>query len=230
VNNNGDSIETVGSAELVDSDATDVPVCGFVFTPIADAGQLGDWIARIVNQGRDGEVALAALYTACSARVFSLAMRFTRHAPSAEEVTEDVFWQVWRQAPRFDATRGNAMAWLLTIARSRALDYVRARSRDALVAMEPEEVERAHALHEVEDDPSDVLHAVQVGSRLHAALNALEPLHRQLISLSFFHGLTHEEIALQTRLPLGTVKSHVRRTLSALRGVLGADINPRGAR
>jgi RNA polymerase sigma-70 factor (ECF subfamily) len=190
--------------------------------------QLRGWIESIVRQDHAGEVALADLYSACSARVFGLAMRFTRHAPSAEEVTQEVFWQVWRQAPRFDATRGNAMAWLLTITRSRALDSLRARSRDTLVAMEPDALERAQAQQDSDHDPGDLLQALQVGSRLHAALLALEPLPRQIVSLAFFRGLTHEEIALQTHVPLGTVKSHVRRTLSALRSVLGPDLDPRG--
>jgi RNA polymerase sigma-70 factor (ECF subfamily) len=165
--------------------------------------------------------------------VFSLAMRFTRDAPTAEEVTEDVFWQVWRQAPRFDAARGCAMAWLLTMARSRALDALRSRSREIVEAVEDEALERAQLAHESSalrhDDPGDLLHAVQASSRLHAALRALEPLPRQLISLAFFRGLTHEEIAEQVSLPLGTVKSHIRRALAALRSAVGTELNPRGA-
>lgn len=199
----------------------------------ADEAQLRTWIASIVRQDRAGEAALAALYGACSARVFSLAMRFTRHAPTAEEVTEDVFWQVWRQAPRFDAARGNAVAWLLTITRSRALDAVRARARDIVEAVDDEALEHAQAAHdgagERSDDPGDLLQAVRASSRLHAALRALEPLPRQLVSLAFFRGLTHEEIAEQVSLPLGTVKSHIRRALAALRAVLGAELDARGA-
>jgi RNA polymerase sigma factor (sigma-70 family) len=204
-----------------------------VVVPGADEPQLRQWIERIVRQDRAGEDALAALYSACSARVFSLAMRFTRHAPTAEEVTEDVFWQVWRQAPRFDAARGNAMAWLLMMARSRALDAVSERSRDLLDPVQDEMLEQqAHAQPGGQgggNDPGDLLHAVQARGRLHAALHALEPLPRQLISLAFFRGLTHEEIADQVSLPLGTVKSHIRRALTALRSVLGAELDPRGA-
>lgn len=193
----------------------------------ADESTLREWIGRIVRQDQAGEAALAALYSSCSARVFYLALRFTRDAATAEEVTEDVFWQVWRQAPRFDAARGQAMAWLLTIARSRALDAVRARSRDKLEHWGDDALEQVQ--NDTHSDPCDLLHAVQASSRLHAALEMLEPLPRQLVSLAFFRGLTQDEIAQCSKLPLGTVKSHIRRSLTALRNALGSELDPRGA-
>ncbi len=202
----------------------------------ADEPQLRAWVTAIVRQDAAGEQALAALYTALSGRVFSLALRFTRDVGLAEEVTEDTFWQIWRQAPRFDPSRGPAIAWVLMMARSRALDATRAKNRDAAVPLGDEVMELAQAQHAEQHldaaDPSDLLGQVQSNSKLHRALEALEPLPRQLIALAFFRGLTHEEIAEQLTLPLGTVKSHIRRTLTALRGVLGAEgaahINTRG--
>ena len=80
------------------------------------------WIARIVEQDQQ---ALAELYDALVGRVYGLALRITRQVQLAEEVVEDTFWQVWRQAPRFDPERGTAMAWIMAIARSRALDALR---------------------------------------------------------------------------------------------------------
>jgi RNA polymerase sigma-70 factor (ECF subfamily) len=113
------------------------------------------------------------------------------------------------------------MNWLLTIARSRALDCLR-RADEADTHPEPETLVAAEAAHE--GDPQDLLEAIERGQALHAALETLDALPRQLLALAFFRGLTHEEIAEHTALPLGTVKSHIRRTLTALRGVLAPAI------
>lgn len=197
--------------------------------PAAEESQLQDWLARIVRQD---EAALVDLYRVTLHRVWSVVMRIVRHPPTAEEVVEDAYWQVWRQAPRFDAARGTALAWLLTIARSRALDALRARQRtqadtfsaDAMgPARDAAGLEAASAAHEASADPSDpldLLVATQSHRDLHAALQELDALPRQLLALAFFRGLTHDEIAGQTGLPLGTVKSHIRRALTALRHLL----------
>ena len=181
---------------------------------LADDARLQSWIARVVHQDQQ---ALAELYEAMAGRTYGLALRITRHVQTAEEVTEDVFWQVWRQAPRFDAARGSVVTWILTIARSRALDALRRRDR-----AEPLDEEGLAKLHG-DGDPEDLLAAVQREHRLHAALRDIDPLPRQLVALAFFRGLSHEEIASQMSLPLGTVKSHIRRTLLRLRQLLGAD-------
>lgn len=174
----------------------------------ATEAELCGWIARIV--ARD-EGALGELYEALVGRVYGLALRITRNVQTAEEVTEDVFWQAWRQAPRFESGRGTAVAWVMTIARSRALDALR-------------RVEHAESLSDEEDSradeaagPEDLLAAAEAGSQLQVALQALEPLPRQLVALAFFRGLSHEEISDHTGLPLGTVKSHIRRALGRLR-------------
>jgi RNA polymerase sigma factor (sigma-70 family) len=194
----------------------------------ADETQLCGWIARIVRQDAQAEAALAALYDATAGRVYGVALRFTRQVHTAEEVTEDTFWQVWRQAPRFDPQRGSAMAWIMTMARSRALDAVRAAQRDPHESVEAEVLEQLPGADSLTDDPLDLLDAVQSGSQLHQALARLEPLPRQLVALAFFRGLTHEEIAAQMALPLGTVKSHIRRTLVALREALSPPAGPPG--
>ena len=182
--------------------------------PAADEAHLRGWIAAIA---RGDEQALGELYDATLGRVYGLALRITRNTQAAEEVAEDVYWQVWRQALRFDPTRGNAMTWLLTIARSRALDSLR-RKDEADPHPEPETLIAAEAAQE--GDPQDLLEATQRSHAVHAALETLDALPRQLLALAFFRGLTHEEIAEHTALPLGTVKSHIRRALTALRGVL----------
>lgn len=187
----------------------------------ASESQLQGWIQRVTRQD---EAAFAALYEACVGRVYSIALRITRNAAQAEEVTEDTFWQTWREAPRFDPARGTALAWILTIARSRALDSLRARDPAELV----EDVE---ALHEAQSGhqtgPQDLLGATQTDHALHQALAQLEAQPRQLIALAFFKGLTHDEIADQTGMPLGTVKSHIRRGLATLKTLLGNDAGQR---
>lgn len=167
------------------------------------------------------EQALADLYEATLNRVYGVALRITRNAQAAEEVSEDVYWQVWREAPRFDAQRGNVIAWLLTIARSRALDYLR-KADDAELCEEPE----ALLLDEPsrEGDPQDLLAATQNNTRLNQALQQLEPVQRQLVAMAFFRGLTHEEIAAFSDMALGTVKSHIRRALKQLHDVLEDDL------
>jgi len=181
----------------------------------ANDGELGAWIERIATHD---ERALAALYDATWPRVYGLVMRIVRQSAFADEVVEDTYFQVWRQALRFDAQRGRAMTWLLGMARSRAIDALRREARfradrhggDGLPEFEAE-LPSADAL----------LDAAQGHAALHRALLDLQAQPRQLVALAFFRGLSHEEIASQTELPLGTVKSQIRRALSTLREVLG---------
>jgi RNA polymerase sigma-70 factor (ECF subfamily) len=180
------------------------------------AEELAALIGRIVHQD---QAALTALYDALSGRVYASALRITRQVALAEEVMQDTFWQIWRQAPRFDLQRGSATAWVLNMARSRALDALRGLAR-----------EQAHQQQlvqaEIEDlgvDPLDLLADGRRDSRLQQTLAALDPLRRQLIALAYYRGLTQDEIAAQTGMPLGTVKSHLRRTLAALREALAQD-------
>jgi RNA polymerase sigma-70 factor (ECF subfamily) len=139
---------------------------------------------------------------------------------------QDTFWQVWRQAPRFDPQKGSATAWVLMMARSRALDAARARARDPVQASAHSVDDEDPFADEAAGDPLDLLQAVRRDGALHAQLAKLDPLRRQLISLAFFRGMTHDEIADHTGLPLGTVKSHFRRTLAALQSALGPDFSP----
>lgn len=180
----------------------------------ADEQLLRDWLADVVDAD---QAALGLLYDALAERVYGLALRITQQAQLAEEVVQDTFWQVWRQAPRFDPQRGSAKAWIMTIARSRALDALR--QADAPPCdTEPETLERIAA--PARDNPPDLLAAAEHGHRLQQALATLDPVPRQLLSLAFFKGLSHDEIAACSGLPLGTVKSHIRRSLQSLQQFL----------
>lgn len=158
------------------------------------------------------ENALAAFYDATIARVYGLAIRIVGEAQIAEEVAADVYFQVWREAKRYDGERGTPLTWLLTICRSRALDALRRRDRAELEADPQTPQDPAHAV----SGPLDLLLELERGSRLHAALTDLPPLQRQLVALAFFRGLTHREIAEYTGIALGTVKTHIRGALLVL--------------
>jgi RNA polymerase sigma-70 factor (ECF subfamily) len=179
-----------------------------------DEQVLQDLICRILSQD---QAAFTALFKAMSVRIHSIALRITGNVQLAEEVTEDTFFQIWRQAPRFDPSRGTAKTWILTIARSRALDARRSMPPfDNLTEYETD----ANINIQKQDDLPDLLSAIEHNQMLHSALNRLEPVPRQLIALAFFKGLSHEEIANHAELPLGTVKSHLRRAIIHLREAL----------
>lgn len=191
-----------------ESATTSLPV------PASDA-QLAEWIDAIVDQD---ERALAALYDATFARTFGLVQRIVRSAALAEEVVEDAYFQVWRQAVRFDPARGQALTWLLSIARSRAIDALRREARFTHESMD----EDAELPDTGDGRPQDeLLDLARHRGDLHQALMGLGAQPRQLVALAFFRGLSHEEIAQQTQLPLGTVKSQIRRALLSLRQLLG---------
>jgi RNA polymerase sigma factor (sigma-70 family) len=179
----------------------------------------GRLLAGIAN---GDEQALGAFYDATVSRVYGLALRIVRRREAAEEIVEDVYLQVWQQAGRYDVTRGKPLTWLLTICRSRALDYLR-RDDEAITHPEPETLVTERA--DERADPQDLLLTLERNSQLYAILEQLIPVQRQLLALAFFRGMTHQEIAEHTQLPLGTVKSHVRKALDKMRELLGERIN-----
>lgn len=162
--------------------------------------------------------ALERFYRLTVSKVFGLALRVVRCRATAEEVAEDVYVQVWHSAASFDPQRGTPLGWVLTICRSRAIDALR-RSDSAIV--DPDPTERLDALSPTLPGLQDLLQASQEHAALHAAISRLRPEQRQILGLAFFRGLTHPEIAEAAQLPLGTVKSHVRRALATLREELG---------
>jgi RNA polymerase sigma-70 factor (ECF subfamily) len=177
-------------------------------------------LAELIEAMARGESqALATLYEAALGRVYGLALRIVRTREAAEEVAIDVFVQAWRTAATYDALRGAPLTWLLTICRSRALDYLR-RAEPADPHPDPESLAAADPLAR-STDPQDLLLACEGEARLKRALESLTALQRQLIALAFFRGLTHQEIAAHARLPLGSVKTYIRRALAQLRAELG---------
>lgn len=173
--------------------------------------------ACIERIGARDQRALQVLYDVTLSRVYGLVLRIVRRRALAEEVVEDIYFQVWRLALRFDPARGCALAWLLGMARTRAIDALRREARhvcDSLDSDDAIDVEEA-SLH-----AEDLLARTRNQSQLHSALLRIGAESRQLVALSFFRGLTHEEIAKCTELPIGTVKTKIRRALMSLRDVL----------
>ena len=178
--------------------------------------RLGKLLQAVAQKDR---TAFDAFYNATTERVLSLVLRITRQIDIAEEVVSDVYLQVWRQADRFDPARGNALAWLTILCRSRALDTLRKNnSAPTSSAIPISEIPEAEA----DDLPQDLLIAVEQHSAVPAALEKLEPDQRQLLALAYFRGYSHSELAQFTGMPLGSVKTQLRRTISKLKELVSA--------
>lgn len=177
-----------------------------------------DELALLVADMRQGnEHALESLYDATVGKLYALASAILRQADDAEEVVSATYAQAWESAATYDAQRASVLGWLLMMCRSRALDLLRKR-RTRIAALQA----AAHDDSGQSDEPEDLLSLVQQSSRVHAALASLSAERRQLVSLAFLHDLSHHEIAGITGIPLGTVKSHLRRALLQLREHLEA--------
>jgi RNA polymerase sigma-70 factor (ECF subfamily) len=165
---------------------------------------------------RGDENAFAALYDQYSPILFGLLLRIVRDRPEAEDVLQEVFLQVWQQAANFDASRGRPFTWLVTLARSRAIDRLRSReSRERTANAAAQEV-----VEEVGDAVADAFRAEQ-SEIVKGALATIPEEQRRTLVLAYFEGLTQTEIAARTGQPLGTVKTRMRSGMQKLRELLG---------
>ncbi len=144
--------------------------------------------------------------------MLGVAMRLLRRRALAEEAVHDTFLQVWRKADSFDPARGDARSWLYAILRNRALNILRGETRTDLV----EDFEPMGLTSQEENAEAVMLRLSETGS-LKRCLERLEPSRRQAITLAYIHGLSHGELAGRLGVPLGTVKSWIRRSLASLR-------------
>jgi RNA polymerase sigma-70 factor (ECF subfamily) len=165
------------------------------------------------------EQALGALYDRWHSLVHGVVSRLLRQPDDVEDVVEETFWQAWRQASRFDASRGAVQTWLLTIARSRALDRVRSLRRRREEPLEGDDGE-AVVQQAAEGDPGLDAEASERRRIVIAALDGLPPEQREALELGYFGGLSQSEIAERTGQPLGTVKTRMRLAMQKLRGQL----------
>ena len=174
-----------------------------------------DTASLLLRCGGGDRAAFRVLYDLWGGRLHGIAMRITRQAPLAADATQDAFVQVWQQAHRFDPARGSGEAFLVSLVRYRALDIVRRRGRE-VPGYEPDEQS---------DETPDAL-AQMVGSAEGAALRRclglLEAERQRLVVMAFVEGRSHSELAARLSVPLGTVKSWIRRSLLVLRECLAA--------
>jgi len=174
--------------------------------------------ARLLEAiAREDQHALATLYRRHGGLLYSLLFRMLENEMEAQEVMQDTFVHIWRNAHKFDLTRSSPVAWMIMIARGRAYDRLRARSRRAtrLAAYE-----REVASLEVDVNAARETERNELAEVCAAALNQLEETQARALQLAFLRGWTHEEIAGAVGEPLGTVKTRIRRGLLALRKVL----------
>jgi RNA polymerase sigma-70 factor, ECF subfamily len=176
-----------------------------------------EWVALVQSIAAGDQFALHALYERAHRIVFTLIVRLTANRETAEEVTIDVFHDLWRHASRYDAANGTVLAWIMNQARSRAIDRLRFESRKKRSGDGD-----AQPVAEAAADPHDVLELREQGEALRAALAVLTPDERQAIETTFFAGLTHAEAAVRLEQPLGTVKTRIRSGLHKLRQALTA--------
>ena len=163
---------------------------------------------------RGDQSALAELYDRHARLVFSLALRILGDRADAEDVVQEVFTQVWGQAARYDPARGAVAAWMLMLARSRAIDRLRARKS------RPEAAGDTRMVENMPDGaaPQDLqLLSTEQVTRLKSALNELPAAQREALELSYYEGLSHAEIAERLAEPLGTVKTRIRQAVIRLR-------------
>jgi RNA polymerase sigma factor (sigma-70 family) len=174
-------------------------------------------IALIDRIAQRDEAALKGLYDLVSSKLYGLALRVVKKHEWAEDVLQETFLQVWRSAGDYRTSLSPPMAWLGLIVRSRSLDFLRRRT-----------AERAHLTDEIDDvmadtmegnspNPLDVSLASQQAWALHQCLGKLENRQREVVSLAYLRDLSHSELAEQLKLPLGTVKTWIRRGLEQLR-------------
>ena len=174
-------------------------------------------VAALARMARGDESGLAALYDRHATPVYSLALRIVRRPEDAEDVTQQVFTQAWRTSARFDASRGVVAAWLLMMARSRAIDCLRRRNpaRDGI-----SDDERLAAIPDPDPSVEYVVATREQVERVQVAIDALPPEQRVAVELAYYDGLTQSEIAERTSTPLGTVKTRVRSALQTLRSAV----------
>ncbi|QDU86976.1 ECF RNA polymerase sigma factor SigK [Pirellulimonas nuda] len=185
--------------------------------------EAAEHVALLARVAEGDEAAFGRLYDEYAPNVYGIAMRILKNPADAQEVLSEVFWQVWRDPTKYAPERGTLLSYLLTVARSRALDKLRKsttrRARlptgGAPAGLEPVDSCRI-------DSPDQRLMDDERRREVVGAIQGLSDAQRRALTLAYFDGLTHREVAEQLELPLGTAKSHIRKGLESLRVALSA--------
>ena len=174
-----------------------------------------EWVALTRAVGSGDQLALHALYDRAHHLVFTSALRITSSRETAEELTVDVFHEVWRRAKDYDPANGTVLGWIMNLARSRSIDRLRFEQRQ----------KRSGELPAAEGavGPPEATEQLAQARELREALQTLSNVERIAIEEAFFSGLTHVEVAERLKEPIGTVKTRIRAGLQKLRGALSGE-------
>lgn len=192
-------------------------------TPLQSrCSSMDEWFGRkllsdqISNLAAGDESALAGIYRLTSAKLFGICLRILRDRAEAEEVLQEVYVTVWRKADAFDPARASPITWLVTIARNKAIDRLRARG--GIRRADP--IESAETVRDPGPEPLAQLEAADDQHRIEECLDELEARQAAAIRSAFLDGATYAELADRMNVPLGTMKSWIRRGLLKLRACL----------
>lgn len=170
-------------------------------------------LARVAAQDR---AALREVYDRTAPKLFGVCLRISQNREAAEDILQDVYIKIWNRAGRFDATQASPITWLCAIARNAAIDWRRANGGPVLVTED-----HAADVADTSETAAERIEAAQDRARIFDCLGALEAKQGKAIRLAFFDGFTYAQLADRMKVPLGTMKSWVRRGLLQLRECLG---------
>jgi RNA polymerase sigma factor (sigma-70 family) len=176
--------------------------------------QLKTWLAAVARKDAS---AFRALYDATSAKLFGFALRILIKRELAEEVLQESFVNIWNNATSYQSSLAAPMTWMTTIVRNKAFDMLRRLDDTVEIDADTFDKEVMDALESTTPTPIEALQMSGDAKALARCLARLEGLHRQAIALAFYHDLSHSEVAEQMKLPIGTVKTWIRRGLERLR-------------
>jgi len=176
-----------------------------------------DLIRCLARVGAGDRAAFGRLYDRSASRLFALALGICRRRALAEDVLQEAYVRVWRHAAQYDPSRGDPMAWLATIVRRLAIDALRRAGNES-----PLEPGFDSAIPDPDPDPLAQTVRTQESAVIRRCLDQLEERQRRCIVLAYFRGCSHSEVGARLGLPLGTVKSHIRRGLQRLKRCIGS--------
>jgi RNA polymerase sigma factor (sigma-70 family) len=180
--------------------------------------QLIDLLRNVAAQDAS---ALRTLYEATSAKMYGIAMRVVGKAEYAEDVLQEAYLTIWRIAPDYQAALSPPLAWMGLIVRSRALDSIRRRKAERAIDSDDIDQHEPFLVDLEREDPLDASQASEQALALHQCLQQLKGRQREVVILGYFRDLSHGDLAKQLQLPLGTVKSWMRRSVEQLRVCMG---------
>ncbi|MEB0134409.1 sigma-70 family RNA polymerase sigma factor [Actimicrobium sp. CCC2.4] len=179
-----------------------------------DPQQLKIWLAAVARKDAD---AFRSLYDATSSKLFGFALRILIKREAAEEALQEAFVSVWNNAASYQASLAAPMTWMTTIVRNKAFDMLRRVDHTVELDADTFDKDVMDAMESSDLTPLAALQLSQESTALASCLSRLEGLHRQAVAMAFYHDMSHSEVAEHMKLPIGTVKTWIRRGLERLR-------------